>query len=144
MTFHSQTLGQQPTIPVHDDVHMYPSMEIKTQIDQQFEKINQQFSELNLQYTHNYGFDQTTAVSQPLSLNDYSSQQTFGGQSGQVDNNYLYDHVQHQPVDAMGTDNSMVYGNDQQQQQQQEYDQVPNDQSDYWNQQQSNEVNSFF
>lgn len=124
---------------------MYPSMEIKTQIDQQFEQINQQFSELNLQYTQNYGFDQTTAVSQPLSLNDYSSQQNFGGQSGHVDNSYGYDHGQHQSVDPMGTDNSMMYGNEQQHlQQHQQYDPVPNDQSDYWNQQQSNEVKRQF
>lgn len=122
---------------------MYPSMEIKTQIDQQFEQINQQFSELNLQYTQNYGIDHTTSISQPLSLNDYSSQQNFGVQSGLDDNNYnSYDHGQHQPFDAMGTDNSMMYGNEQQhlQHQQQQYEQVPNDQSDYWNQQQSNEV----
>lgn len=132
-----------PTLPVHDDGLAYPSMEIKTHIDQQFEQINQQFSELNLQYTQNYGFEQTAAVSQPLSM-DYNSQPQFGVQSGLVDNNYnSYDHGQQQSVDAMGADNSLMYGNNEQQhlqQQQQQYEQMANDQSDYWNQQNSNEV----
>lgn len=106
-------------------------METKTHIDQQFEQINQQFSELNLQYTQNYGFEQTSAVNQPLSM-DYNSQPNFGGQSGLVDNNYnLYDHGQQQTVDAMGADNSMMYGNEHP---------VPNDHSDYWNKQNANEV----
>lgn len=122
---------------VHDD-RMYPSMEQKTHIDQQFEQINQQFSELNLQYTQNYGFEQAAPVSQPLSM-DYNSQPNFGGQSGLVDNSYNpYDHG-HQQVDSMGADNNMMYDNEPEQQQQQ-FDQVPNDQSDYWNQMNANEV----
>lgn len=137
-----------PTVPVRDDGLTYPSMEIKTNIDQEFEQINQQFNELNLQYTQNYGFEQTAAVSQPLSM-DFNSQQNFGVQSGLVDNNYnLYDgHGQQQSVDALGTDNSLMYGNEPQhlqQQQQQQYEQMPNDQSDYWNQQNSNEVSFGF
>lgn len=128
---HQPTL---PTIPVHDNGLGYPSMEIKAHIDQQFEQINQQFSELNLQYTQNYGYDQTTAVSQPLSM-DYNSQQNFGGQTGPVDNNYNSYEQQQQSLDVMATDNSRMYGNEEQHLQQQQYEQVPNEQSDYWNQQ---------
>lgn len=125
---------------MREDTVAYQSMEIKTHIDQQFEQINQQFSELNLQYTQNYGFEPTTAaVSQPLSM-DYNPQPNFALQSGLGDNNYsAYDQGQ-QSVDAMGADNSMMYGNDQQHLQQQQYDQMANEQSDYWNQQNSNEV----
>lgn len=82
---------------------------------------------------------------------DYNSQQNFGGQSALPDNNYnLYDQGQQQSLDSMGgADNNMMYGNEQQhqhlqQQQQQQYDQVPNDQADYWNQQNSNEVSEDF
>lgn len=135
-----------PTIPVQSDGLPYQSMEIKTQIDQQFDQINQQFSELNLQYTQNYGLDQAATVHQPASLNDYNSQQqNYSLQSGPIDNNYnLYDQGQ-SGVEATGTGNSMMYGNEQQHLQQLQYDQlandqVANDQSDYWNQQQSNEV----
>lgn len=71
---------------------------------------------------------------------DYNSQPNFGVHSG--DNNYsLYDNGQQQSVDTMGADNEMLYDQQRlQQQQQTQYDQVPNDQSDYWNQQHTNEV----
>ncbi|KAJ6636499.1 hypothetical protein Bhyg_15089 [Pseudolycoriella hygida] len=114
-----------PTIPLRDEANAYQPMETKTQIDQQFEQINQQFSELNLQYTHNYGFEQTA------------------GQGSAVENNYnLYEQQQPQSLNALGSDNSTMYGNEQHHSQQQQFDQVPNEQSDYWNQQNNNERDS--
>lgn len=70
-------------------------------------------------------------------------QPNFGGQTALVDNNYnSYDHMQQQSVDGMAVDNGMMYGNEQPHLQPQQFDQVPNDQSDYWNQQNSNEVSN--